>query len=54
MLPLMRRLLADLRAATAIEYTLIVALISMVAVGAMTALGHNVMNMLGPAANAMT
>ncbi len=54
MLPIVRRLLADQRAVTAVEYTLIVALIASVSIGAFSAVGNNVMNMLGPAANALT
>jgi pilus assembly protein Flp/PilA len=54
MLPFVRQLIADQRAVTAIEYTLIVALIASAAIGAMTSVGHNVMNMLGPAANALS
>jgi Flp pilus assembly pilin Flp len=48
-----RRLMADQRAVTAIEYSLIVCLIASAAIGAMTNLGHHVLNMLGPAANAL-
>ncbi len=48
MLSILRRLVADDTAATAIEYTLIVTLISTVGLGVFTALGHKVMNMLAP------
>lgn len=54
MLPLVRQLLADQRGVTVIEYTLIVVLIASVSIGAFSAVGRNVMNMLGPAANALT
>ncbi len=50
----LRRLLSDQRAATAIEYALIVCLIATVAVSSMTAVGHSVLNLLGPMANAFT
>jgi Flp pilus assembly pilin Flp len=49
----LRRLIDDQRAATAIEYTFIVAMIAIAAIGGMTAAGHAVLNMLGPAANAL-
>jgi Flp pilus assembly pilin Flp len=54
MLPFVRRLLADQRAVSVVEYTLIVALIASVSIGAFSAVRRSVMNMLGPAANAMT
>jgi Flp pilus assembly pilin Flp len=54
MLLILRQLFADQSAVTAIEYTLIVALISVAAISTMTTLGQKLMNMLGPAANAMT
>ncbi|UYN96701.1 MAG: Flp family type IVb pilin [Enhydrobacter sp.] len=54
MLLTLRKLLADCKAATAIEYTLIVFLIASAAIGGMSLVGQNVLNMLGPAANAMT
>jgi Flp pilus assembly pilin Flp len=44
-----RRLMADERAATAIEYTLIVGLISVAGIGAFSTLGTKVLNMLGNA-----
>jgi Flp pilus assembly pilin Flp len=53
MLSILRRLLSDMRAATALEYSLIVFLIATASVVAMTNVGHNVLNMLGPAANAL-
>ena len=53
MIAVLRRLFKSQRAATLIEYSLIVCLIAFAAVGAMTYLGHSVLNMLGPAANAM-
>ncbi len=54
MLPIVRRLLADQRGVTVIEYTLIVVLIASAAIGGFSAVGRTVMNMLGPAANALT
>jgi Flp pilus assembly pilin Flp len=48
MLSTLRRLVADDAASTGIEYTLIVGLISTVAVGAFTILGQKVLNMLAP------
>src|SRR5471032_1513720 len=53
MLSLIRRLKSDKRAATAIEYSLIVFLIATATVAAMGNVGQKVMNMLGPAANAL-
>jgi len=53
MLSLIRRLKSDMRAATAIEYSLIVFLIATATVAAMGNVGQKVMNMLGPAANAL-
>ena len=53
MISVLRRLLGNQRAATVIEYSLIAGLISIAAVGSMTTVGHKVMNMLGPAANAL-
>jgi Flp pilus assembly pilin Flp len=49
----MRRLAGDTSAVTAIEYSLIIFLISTAAIGAFTRVGHNVLNMLGPAASAL-
>ena len=54
MRPIVRLLFANLRASTAVEYALIAGLISIAAIGAMSLVGQKVMNMLGPAANAMT
>jgi len=51
---IMRRLLSDERAATVLEYSLIVFLIATATIGAMTNLGHKLLNMLGPAANALS
>jgi len=48
MLSILRRLAADDTAATAIEYTLIASLISTVAAGIFTTIGHKVANMLAP------
>jgi Flp pilus assembly pilin Flp len=53
MLSTLHRLLTDDRAATAIEYSLLVLLIATVTVGTLTTLGGKVLNMLGPAANAL-
>lgn len=39
-----RRFVADRRAVTAIEYSLIAALIAVVIIGAVTSLGHGVAN----------
>jgi Flp pilus assembly pilin Flp len=54
MLSIMRRLKSDKRAATAIEYSLIVFLIATATIAAMGNVGQKVLNMLGPAANALT
>lgn len=51
---LMHRLFRDRRAATAIEYTLIVAMIATVAIAGFTAAGRSVLNLLGPTSNALT
>ena len=45
----LRRLLTDERAATAIEYTLIVGLISVAGISIFSTLGSKVLNMLGTA-----
>jgi pilus assembly protein Flp/PilA len=44
--PILNRLLSDERAATAIEYTIIAALISVAAVTSMTTLGQTLLNTL--------
>ena len=49
MRPFMRRLLTDDRATTAIEYTLIVGLISIAGISVFGTLGSKVLNMLGNA-----
>jgi Flp pilus assembly pilin Flp len=54
MLSALRRLCRSQRAATAIEYALIAGLISTIAVAVITNVGNKVMNMLGPAANALS
>ena len=54
MVSTLRRLLKNQRAATVIEYSLIACLISIVALGVITTVGQKVMNMLGPAGNAMS
>lgn len=53
MIAVLRRLYNSQRAATLIEYSLIVCLIAGVAIGAMSNMGQKVLNMLGPAANAL-
>ena len=53
MLAIIRHLLADESAATAIEYTLIVFLIATAAVGGMTLVGQNILALLGPASGAL-
>ncbi len=53
MLSVLRHLLKNQRAATMIEYSLIVCLIACATIGAMTTLGHSVLNRLGPATNAL-
>jgi Flp pilus assembly pilin Flp len=54
MLSTLRRLMNDMQANTVIEYSLIALLISTVAVATMTSVGQKVLNMLGPAAIALT
>jgi Flp pilus assembly pilin Flp len=54
MLSTLRRLLSDNKAVTALEYSLIVFLIATASVAAMSRVGQTVMNMLGPAASALT
>ncbi len=53
MFSVLRRLLKNTRAATMIEYSLIVCLIAAVALGGMQAVGKSVLNRLGPATNAL-
>ena len=53
MLSFLRRLVGDQRAVTAIEYALIVFLIGTAGVGAMTTLGHTLLNLSGPVATAL-
>jgi len=53
MFAILRRLYRNQRAATMIEYSLIVCLIACVAVTGFSNVGQKVMNMLGPAANAL-
>ena len=53
MLSISRRLMKNERAATAIEYTLITALISVAAITAMSTVGGKVSNVLSNVANAM-
>ena len=48
-----RRLCGDQRAATVIEYSLIVFLIGTAAIGALTRVGQSVLNVLGIVTNAM-
>jgi pilus assembly protein Flp/PilA len=54
MLSIFRKLMSDNDGATAIEYTLIVALISVGAITAMGTVGSKVSNVLSNTANAMT
>jgi pilus assembly protein Flp/PilA len=54
MLSIFRKLMSDNDGATAIEYTLIVALISIGAITAMGTVGGKVSNVLSNTANAMT
>ena len=54
MLSIFRSLIKSERGATAIEYTLIAALISVAAIVAMQTVGGKVTNVLGNVANAMT
>jgi pilus assembly protein Flp/PilA len=54
MLSIFRKLMKDNDGATAIEYTLIAALISVAAITAMSSVGGKVSNVLGNVANAMT
>jgi len=49
-----RRLVGSDRAATLVEYSLIVCLIACAAIGAFTTVGGSVLNRLGPASNALT
>jgi Flp pilus assembly pilin Flp len=53
MLSFLRRLGGDQRAVTAIEYALIICLISTAGIGAMTTLGHTLFNLSGPVATAI-
>ena len=54
MLSILRKLMKDDNGATAIEYTLIAALISVAAITRMSSIGGKVSNVLGNVANAMT
>jgi Flp pilus assembly pilin Flp len=53
MLSFMRRLAGDQRGVTAVEYALIVCLISCVAIGAMATLGQTLFNTAGPVVTAL-
>ena len=53
MLSFLRRLGGDQRAVTAIEYALIICLISTAGIGAMTTLGHTLFNQAAPVAAAL-
>ena len=53
MLSFLRRFRGDQRAVTSIEYALIVCLIGTTAIGAMTTLGHTLLNLSGPVATAL-
>jgi pilus assembly protein Flp/PilA len=54
MLSIFHKLISDNDGATAVEYTLIVALISIAAIAAMGTVGSKVSNVLSNTANAMT
>jgi Flp pilus assembly pilin Flp len=53
MVPTLRRLFRSERAATLIEYSLIVCLIASAAVGAFTSVGHSIQNVMNIASTAM-
>lgn len=53
MLSIFRSLMKNDDGATAIEYALIVCLIATTAIGAMTILGHTLLNLSGPVATAL-
>ncbi len=53
MLSFLRRVARDQRGVTAIEYALIICLISTAAIGSMTTVGHALFNMAGPIATAL-
>jgi Flp pilus assembly pilin Flp len=53
MLLFLRRVAGDQRAVTAIEYALIICLISTAGIGAMTTLGHTLFNQSAPVAAAL-
>ena len=53
MVSLLRRFRDDQRAVTSIEYALIICLIGSAAIGAMTTLGHTILNLSGPVAAAL-
>jgi pilus assembly protein Flp/PilA len=53
MLSIFRRLMKNDQAATAIEYTLIAALIAVAAIVSMGSVGGKILNVLGNTANAM-
>lgn len=53
MLSVLRRLYRNQRAATLIEYSLIVCLIASAAIGGMTSVGHAVLTRLLPVMNAL-
>ena len=53
MLSFLSRLVGDQRAVTAIEYALIICLIGSAGIGAMTTLGHTLLNLSGPVASAL-
>jgi pilus assembly protein Flp/PilA len=52
-LSIFRKLMKNDDGVTAIEYVLIVCLIGTVAIGAMTILGHTLLNPSGPVASAL-
>ena len=53
MLPLLARLRGDVRGVTAVEYALIICLVSLVAIGSMNTLGVTLFNLGGPIATAL-
>jgi Flp pilus assembly pilin Flp len=53
MISALRRLMSNQNATTVIEYSLIICLIAVAAIGGMTKVGHSVLGMLGPTSNAL-
>jgi pilus assembly protein Flp/PilA len=54
MLSLLRRLVGDVQAATAVEYTLIASLIAVAAIASMRSVSGKVSNVLGAVGNGLT